>query len=375
MMFDRRLLENFDWIFLSIVTLIIALGVVNLYSASYGFQSTGAPVYIKQIYWALLGMGVITFILFIDYHYLDNMAYFLYSIGIVLLGLVLVVGSTKGGSQRWINLGFFNLQPSEVVKVIVLIALAKYFSKREYPNGLGFRELVGPALLVGAPFLLILKQPDLGTSLHLAFACVSVLFFLKIKPYVMATLGVSAAVAMPFAWNFLKEYQRKRIVTFLNPEQDPLGAGYHIIQSKIAVGSGQFWGKGFLKGTQNQLRFLPERHTDFAFSVFAEEWGFFGSVVLLALFLLLVISGLRIVRRSQDRFGALLALGLISLIFWQFLINICMVTGLMPVVGIPLPFISYGGSSLITTMIAVGILLNISMRRFLFQDTPSDAIG
>jgi rod shape determining protein RodA len=189
-----------------------------------------------------------------------------------------------------------------------------------------------------------------------------------VRFYVYLFSGGAMALALPLFWNSLKAYQKSRIITFLHPENDPLGAGYHIIQSKIAVGSGQLWGKGFLKGTQSQLRFLPEQHTDFAFSVFAEEWGFVGSMVLLSLFFFLVISGLYIVRRSQDRFGALLALGLIALIFWQTLINIGMVTGLMPVVGLPLPFISYGGSSLLTTYLAVGLLLNISMRRFMFHE-------
>ena len=185
----------------------------------------------------------------------------------------------------------------------------------------------------------------------------------------MISLSATLAVTAPFVWRLLEPYQIKRIVTFLNPEKDPLGAGYHIIQSKIAVGSGQFWGKGFLRGTQNQLRFLPEQHTDFVFSVFAEEWGFLGSSVMIVLFFFLILYGVNIARRSQDRFGALLALGLTALVFWPFFINISMVTGLMPVVGLPLPFISYGGSSLVTTLIACGLILNIGMRRYMFQES------
>lgn len=368
MMFDRRLLENFDWIFLCLVLALAVLGVVNLYSASLGYDTGGSPIYLKQIYWMLLGLGTMIGLLFIDYHHLRETGWILYGLGIALLVLVLILGKISSGAQRWIDLGFVRFQPSELMKVIVLIALAKYFARREYPQGLGFRELVGPAFIIGAPFVLILQQPDLGTAVHLALAGLSIIAFLRIRPVVMITFTGFIAVTLPFAWSFLKDYQKQRIITFLNPEGDPLGAGYHIIQSKIAVGSGQFWGKGFLKGTQSQLRFLPEQHTDFAFSVFAEEWGFAGSFVLLTLFLLLVLMGIRIVSRSQDRFGALLALGLISLIFWQFLINVSMVTGMMPVVGIPLPFISYGGSSLVTTFIAVGFLLNISMRRFMFHE-------
>ena len=368
MMFDRRLLENFDWIFLVLILAVNVLGIVNLVSASAGYHANGSPVYLKQIYWLLLGLSFMTFILFFDYHILKKAGYVLYGLGLILLLLVLVIGRKTSGAQRWIDLGFFAIQPSELVKVFVLIALAQYFSRREYPHGLGFKDLVGPALLVGLPFAMILVQPDLGTALHLAFACLSVLFFLKIRPVVLTVLSVGLAAALPFAWSSLKDYQRQRIFVFLNPESDPSGSGYHIIQSKIAVGSGQFWGKGFMNGTQSQLRFLPEQHTDFAFSVFSEEWGFIGSVLLLLLFFGIIMAGLRIVQRSQDRYGALLALGLIALIFWQMVINISMVMGLMPVVGIPLPFISYGGSSLITGFICVGILLNISMRRYLFQE-------
>ncbi|MEW6261525.1 MAG: rod shape-determining protein RodA [Thermodesulfobacteriota bacterium] len=365
-MFDRRLLENFDWAFLCLVLVLTAMGIINLYSASQGYGE-GTPIYLKQIYWTAIGLGAMTAILFFDYQYLKEPAYIIYGLCLVMLVLVMVLGRKSLGAQRWLNLGFVSIQPSELVKVAVILALAKYFSRGEYPDGLGFKHLIGPALLIGPPFLLILQQPDLGTAMHLAFISLSLLLFLKVRPLVLAALGAGAAGALPFAWHFLKEYQKKRIFTFLDPEDDPLGAGYHIIQSKIAVGSGQFWGKGFMNGTQSQLRFLPEQHTDFAFSVFAEEWGFIGSVVMIIFFFFLIMVGLRIVWRSKDRFGVLLALGLLAKIFWQLLINVSMVTGLLPVVGIPLPFISYGGSSLVTSFISVGLLLNISMRRFIFQ--------
>lgn len=367
MMFDRRLIENFDWILICLVLALAGLGILNLYSASSGFPTGGTPVYLKQVYWFLLGLGCMAGVLFFDYNKLKESAYLLYALGLILLIVVLVMGRTSSGATRWIDLGFFRFQPSEPVKIMVILALANFFSRREYPHGLGFRHLIVPALLVGTPFCLIYKQPDLGTALHLAVACLSVLVFLRVRRAVLITLGVLLAGAAPLVWTLLKDYQKQRIFTFLNPEQDPLGAGYHIIQSKIAVGSGQFWGKGFMAGTQSQLRFLPEQHTDFAFSVFAEEWGFAGSLVLLTLFFFLIISGLRVVLHSQDRFGALLALGLTAMIFWQFFINIGMVIGLMPVVGIPLPLVSYGGTSLITTFLAVGLLLNISMRRFMFH--------
>ncbi len=367
MMFDRRLIQNFDWVLLCLVLILAGLGILNLYSASAGSQSSGFPVYLKQLYWLSLGFIVMLAVLFFDYHLAEKTAYLLYALGLLLLLLVLLHGQTISGSKRWLNLGFFNFQPSEPVKIIVLITLARYFARREYPGGLRLRDLITPLLLAGAPFLLILAQPDLGTALHLAIACLSLVLFLRVRWNALLLLSSGVAAAMPFIWSVLKSYQKQRIMTFLDPTRDPRGAGYHIIQSKIAVGSGQIWGKGFMKGTQSHLRFLPEQQTDFAFSVFAEEWGFVGALVLLSLFFLFLVWSLRVVSRSQDRFGALLGVGMILLISWQFIINICMVIGLMPVVGIPLPFISYGGSSLVTLFIGVGLLLNISMRRFMFQ--------
>jgi len=369
MMFDRRLVENFDWIFLSLLLALAGLGILNLYSASAGFQTGGAPIYLKQVYWLLFGLGGMVVILFFHYHLLKDWAYWLYAAGLVLLFVVLVNGRITSGAQRWIDFGFFRFQPAELVKIFVVAALAKYFSRREYPDGLGIKELIGPALLIGLPFCLICQQPDLGTALHLAIACLSVVLFLRVRRSVITVSGLIVVTAMPLIWSlFLKSYQKQRIFTFFNPEVDRRGAGYHIIQSKIAVGSGQFWGKGFMKGTQSQLRFLPEQHTDFAFSVFAEEWGFAGSIVLLTLYLLLILRGLQIVSQCRDRFGALLALGVVALLFWQLFINLCMVIGLMPVVGIPLPLVSYGGTSMVVTLLAAGLLLNISMRRYLFQE-------
>lgn len=367
MMFDRRLIQNFDWIFLALALLLAGLGVLNLYSASLGSQSSGMDIYLKQIYWLGLGLIFMVIILFFDYREVETLAYVIYIAGMILLALVYFSGDSISGSRRWLSLGFISFQPSELAKLCMIAALARFFSKRDYPGGLRLRDLIGPFVLAGIPFLLILKQPDLGTALHLAIICLSVILFLKIRLFALIFLSSSVAAATPFIWAFLKSYQKERIMTFLNPARDPHGAGYHIIQSKIAVGSGQIWGKGFLKGTQSRLRFLPEQHTDFVFSVFAEEWGFMGTMVLLALYLLFIVWGLRIVSRAQDKFGAVLGLGLVSLIFWQFFINICMVIGLMPVVGIPLPLISYGGSSMITVFMAVGLLLNISMRRFMFQ--------
>jgi rod shape determining protein RodA len=229
------------------------------------------------------------------------------------------------------------------------------------------RDLWQPFLLVALPALLILREPDLGTALTLVIVSFSIFLFVKIRWTSLIILVASTISAAPFIWFQLKEYQQKRILTFINPSLDPLGAGYHINQSKIAIGSGNIWGKGYLQGTQTRLNFLPEQHTDFAFSVWAEEWGFVGAVLLILLFLFLMLWGINIAKNSKDRFGSILALGIVAVVFWQLVINVSMTTGLLPVVGIPLVLMSYGGSSLMVTMICMGLLMNISMRRFMFQ--------
>jgi rod shape determining protein RodA len=228
------------------------------------------------------------------------------------------------------------------------------------------RDLWLPAIILIIPFVLIVKQPDLGTALVLIFIAASMLLFAGLQRQTLIALGFAGVGTAVAGWFMLHNYQKARILTFMNPEADPLGSGYHIIQSKIAVGSGGFWGKGFMAGTQSQLSFLPERHTDFAFSVFAEEWGFSGSMVLLLGYLFLIVWGIYVARRAADRFGMFLAIGVTSMIFWHIVINLGMVIGLLPVVGVPLPLFSYGGTSMITTMIGVGLLMNVSMRRFMF---------
>ncbi len=364
-MFDRRLVQNFDWLLLGLILTVVAIGIVNLYSAGYNRTPEGAsPVYIKQLYWLGVGLTVMLFSLLYDYRHYEKLAYPLYLLSILLLIGVMVAGKIVSGSRRWLSLGPFTFQPAELVKLAVILVLARYFHKRPNFSALRLKDLLAPLALVLAPALLIIKQPDLGSGLLILAVAAAVILFAGVhwRTLMLGVLGV--VLAAPAAWPFLKDYQKQRILTFLDPEKDPLGAGYHIIQSKIAVGSGKFWGKGFLQGTQSQLYFLPEQHTDFVFSVFAEEWGFVGSAVVLLLYTGIILWGLQIARTCKDRFGQFLAVGVIALLFWQIFINLCMVTGLMPVVGIPLPLLSYGGSSLITTMLALGVLLNIRMRRF-----------
>lgn len=365
-MFDRRLLIHFDWVLLLIVCLLTGIGILNLYSATSTWSGTGTPVYIKQFYWLGIGLSIAVSISLFDYRKLEYFATPLYGLNVLLLVVVLVVGKTTMGATRWLDLGFFNLQPSEIMKIMIIVVLARYFSIKDQVLGYNLKELGVPFALIGVPVLLIMKQPDLGTAMLVIFIAGTIALFAGIRKRTLGVLTVIGVVSTVGGWFLLHNYQKQRILTFINPERDPLGAGYHIIQSKIAVGSGGLFGKGFMEGTQSQLSFLPERHTDFAFSVFAEEWGFFGCLVLLLLYLLLVVWGIYVARRASDVFGVYLALGVSAMLFWHIVVNLGMVIGLLPVVGVPLPLFSYGGTSMVTTMIGVGLLLNVSMRRFMF---------
>ena len=365
-MIDRRLVQNFDWGLLAIFTSIAVIGLMTLYSAVTADASgPQTNLFYKQIIWFAAGLVAMVVTFSFNYKLLDRWAYPLYSGCILLLIWVLVFGKLAGGSRRWIVMGPISLQPSELAKLAVILALAKYFSKDATTRGYTLMELVRPMVLIGIPFALIVVQPDLGTAGLLLLIAFAMTVFVKIERKSFLILVTSCALIAPSVWFFLKDYQKRRILVFLNPDRDPLGAGYHIIQSKIAIGSGFITGKGYLEGTQNALSFLPEEHTDFIFSVLAEEWGFAGSLVLVVLFIALIFWGLNIAQGCREPFGTILAVGVTSMIFWQVIINIGMTMGLMPVVGVPLPFVSYGGSSVLTTSICFGLLFNISMRRFL----------
>ena len=364
-MFDRRLVQNFDWVLLGLVVIICATGIVNLYSAGYN-RGEGTPLYVKQLYWLAVGLGVMCVTLTYDYRHLEKLSYPIYILSILLLVAVMFGGKMVSGSRRWLPLGPLAFQPAELAKIAIILVLATYFNRRPRMEAMGLKDLIVPGVLVMIPVALIIKQPDLGSGILVALVAASMILFVGVQWRTLMGCGLTLVMLSPVIWHFLKDYQRQRVLTFLDPGKDPLGAGYHILQSMIAVGSGQFWGKGFLQGTQSQLYFLPEQHTDFVFSVFAEEWGFVGSAVLLLLFTALALWGLSVARDCKERFGHLLAVGVTALIFWQVFINLCMVTGFLPVVGIPLPLFSYGGSSLITTLLGVGFLLNIRMRRYLF---------
>ncbi len=366
MQIDRRLFIHFDWALLGIVLVLASIGILNLYSAAAKIETAGASLYLKQIFWLLIGLAAMVTIAFGEYRFYSDFAYIVYTIALVLLLIVLAYGMITSGAQRWVRIGPLSFQPSEFVKISFILALARFFHRPPNREGYSLKQLLLPFLLLLLPMVLILKQPDLGTAIVLLLVFFSILIFVKIRWSSLLAIGLTGAVAVPLLWNFLKGYQKKRIITFFNPDLDPLGAGYHLIQSKIAVGSGGILGKGFMKGTQSKLGFLPEQQTDFIFSALGEEWGLIGSLFVIGLYVALILWGLRIAVQAKDRFSAILAFGVVAMLFWHVFINIGMVLGMMPVVGIPLPLLSYGGSFIVSTLIGVGLLLNVSMRRYLF---------
>ena len=365
--FDRRIFHYFEWALLAFVLSICAMGVLNIYSTGFSAAEGNVPLYLKQIQWIALGLIFMMFIFFVDYRVIIQYAYIIYGVTIALLILVFILGYASHGSQRWLGGGFFAFQPSELMKVVIIITLARYFDNHKSNEPYKLKELWVPLLIVIFPFVMILKQPDLGTALMLMIVFISIVFFIGVDKKSLIAALVSGLILLPIAWHFLKDYQRERLITFLNPEEDPLGAGYHIIQSMIAVGSGEIFGKGFLSGSQTQLKFLPEQQTDFVFSVFAEEWGFIGGVILIVMFMIIILWGLKIALQARDLLGTITAFGVTALISWEFFINIGMVLGILPVVGIPLPFFSYGGSAMLSLMAAIGLLINVSARRFILQ--------
>jgi rod shape determining protein RodA len=363
---DRRIILHFDWMIFVIVMALATIGLISVISASYGGHNLINPLVVRQFVWIAVGALALIIAALFDYRALQSYAYPLYVVVVGLLIAVMIAGHATGGSRRWINLGFFHLEPSELAKLAVVLVMVRYLREEPPKGGWGIRHLIIPFILLGVPFGLVLKQPDLGTGLILMLITVTLIYVSGLNTRTMAVLGLAAVLVAPLSWHYLKPYQRQRLVSFLNPQADPLGSGYHIIQSEIAIGAGGPTGKGFLNGTQARLNFLPEQSTDFIFAVFAEEFGMLGSITLLVLYGALIARGTWIARHSRDRFGALLAIGLTAIVFWQVAINIGMATGMLPVVGITLPLVSYGGSSLIAMMAAMGLLISVNTRRFLF---------
>jgi rod shape determining protein RodA len=364
---DRRLLQNFEWGAPLLGFALAFAGVINLMSAASSDAGGMAPAATRQLAWMGLGAGVMLLAVLPDYRRLERAAPFLYVAGIAALVAVLAVGPIIKGAQRWILLGPVRLQPSELWKIIIVIVFARILARRQSTESLGLVDLILPAMLVGAPAFLILRQPDLGTAMLVVMCCLTFLLIVPIRIRTVISMGVTGLLLVGFGWFFfLHDYQKERVFTFLDPERDPLGTAYHAIQSQIAVGSGGLIGKGWLQGSQTQLDFLPEQQTDFVFSVLGEEWGFVGAGTILLIYVALMVRGLMIARASKDLFGAYLAIGVVGVFFWAGTINVGMVIGVVPVVGVPLPLFSYGGSSLLTCMLGIGLLMNVSMRRYLF---------
>jgi rod shape determining protein RodA len=363
-------MTRFAYKVIFLVLAITAIGIVTIYSSTLNSTSQAErSLYLRQITRVFLGFICLLGISRISYRRLWDWAYLFYAIGIGFLLIVAFLGAVRLGAQRWLKVFWFSFQPSELMKLIVVIFLARYFARpaqaslRQDARGWGFiKAVLIPFAFMCLPMLLILQQPDLGTAVFIFFIFIAMLFVSQVNfKFIVFILG-GIILSSPLVWHFLKDYQRTRLLVFLNPNADPLGAGYTIIQSKIALATGGLFGKGWLGGSQSQLHFLPEAHTDFIFATFVEEWGFLGSLILLLLYYLLIRAALRVAQKAPDYFGCLLASGIVLALSIQIFINIAMTVGLAPVVGLPLPLLSYGGSSLLVSLLSLGILINIEKR-------------
>jgi len=363
---DRRLIAHIEWPLLFLALIVTSVGLVTILSATHHSERLLSPYVIRQASFLGLALVVMVLAIGVDYRSLNRYAYALYAAAVVALLMVPLIGVSGGGARRWLNLGPFGLQPSEFMKVALIVALAHQLHRAAGERRLPLRSLIIPGVLTAVPAALILKQPDLGSAIALAMGAFTLLVIAGLPMRLLVIVALIIGPLLPYGWHHLKPYQQRRLTSFVDPEADPLGSGYHVLQSQIAIGSGQLHGKGYLRGTQNKLNFLPEQHTDFIFSVYAEEWGFVGAALLLVLYLALILRGAYIASRARDNLGALLAAGLTGTIFWQMAINIAMTSGVVPVVGITLPFLSYGGSSMLALFAAIGLLMNVSMRRYTF---------
>lgn len=364
-----RAREHFDWpLFLSVVTIAV-IGVVNLYSATSPYlgdprRAGLADIYVQQVYWLVVGglMGILSAV--IDYRTIERFAYALYGFGVALLVLVFALASDVRGSARWIDVGRFTFQPSEFMKLFMVLAIARKLAEDPRSDAKTLMDLAPAALLFVVPTVLVILQPDFGTSMIYTTCALTMLALVRVRR--ASLIGVVAGV-VPLSWTFwhfiLHDYQKNRILSFLNPEADKTGTGWHAFQSRTAIGNGGLWGEGFREGTQNQFGFLPDQFSDFPFSVFAEDWGFAGCVALLFLYAFVCAWAINIASLAKDRFGAAVAVGIGALFFWHTLFNIGMTLGILPVVGITLPLFSYGGSSVVTTLVGFGLLMNVSLRR------------
>jgi rod shape determining protein RodA len=361
----RKLRTQFDWPLFGAMIAIITIGLVNLWSAT---RVAPHGLYSQQLVWFAAGFAVFVATAAVDYRAYERYAYAIYGVGLVLLIAVLLGGKVVKGSSRWLSIGPVGIQPSELAKIVIILALAKIFSGD--PMDLALRPwtyVLGALGLMGAPMLLVMKQPDLGTALILYLIGTTILVVVPLALHVkLVTIGVEVVAGAILFLFKLHGYQKKRLLTFIDPSLDPSGAGWHARQAIFAVGSGRWTGKGWLHGTQNQLQFLPEHWTDFPFAVWAEEWGFVGCMVLLGFYVFLILWALNLAAEARDRFAQVVCVGAAALLFWHVFFNIGMVAGVLPVVGVTLPLVSYGGSSLLTVFVALGLIMNVSVRRYAY---------
>ncbi len=358
---------KFEWPMIMISIVLSGIGLCLVYSATVPFGEAGRLYVMRQITWCSLGLVLAAVLLIFDYELLDHWALRLYIIIIVALIVVWATGKVAYGSKRWMQMGLMRFQPSEFAKLAVIVILAKYLQTTPGNAASQLVDVLRPLALAILPAFLVLLQPDLGTACVIILIAFSMIVFAGVGRRLLLWTGIGLLALIPIAMflsdHLLMSYQKRRLFSFLNPSYDPLGSGYHLLQSQIAIGSGGLFGKGFLQGTQNQLMFLPVKHTDFIFAILAEEWGFVGCAVVLILFLGLFLRGMTIAGKARDNFGTLLAFGCTVSFFWHVTINVAMVMGLLPVVGVPLSFLSYGGSALLSSFLAISILSNVAMRR------------
>jgi rod shape determining protein RodA len=364
----RQKLREIHWFLVLLLALIASIGFVMLYSAAGGSLDPWAS---RQMTRFAFGLALLIAVAVTDIRIWFKYAYGIYALALALLVWVEIAGRIGMGAQRWLSFGLINFQPSELMKVALLLALAHYFHGGTSEDVRRPLFLIVPLVIVLLPVGLVLRQPDLGTAMMLLMSAAAVFFVAGVRAWKFAAIGLTALAMIPIVWQFLRGYQKKRVLSFLDPEQDPLGSGYHIIQSKIALGSGGFFGKGFLQGTQGHLNFLPEKQTDFIFTMLAEEFGMVGGLALLAIYTLVLLYGYAIAFGCRNHFGRLLTMGITSMFFLYVFINIAMVMGLIPVVGVPLPLVSYGGTAMLTLMISFGLLLSAHVHR----DVPMGRLG
>jgi len=358
----QRFWKDFDWLLLGAAVVLSVISLAEIYSST--ISSGSENYFMRQFAWVMVGLVSLFIVSSIDYHILSEHIPWIYLGAVSLLVYTLIFGKTVAGSKSWISFGGFSFQPSELIKIVVVIALARFFSELHIERYMTLSQILKAGLVCGVPVLLVMRQGDLGTAITFIPALAFGLFVRGIRPAVLISLFLCFLLVLPVSWLFLKDYQKDRITTFVDPELDPQGRGYQIIQSKIAIGSGGFWGKGLFKGTQNQLGFLPTRHTDFIFSVVGEELGFLGVMTTLGLLSFILLRSVHNAQTARDNLGMFIVMGIVGIYFFHIVENVGMVIGFMPVTGIPLPFLSYGGSSVLAAFIALGLVISVRRCRY-----------